>query len=112
MAYAAKKYLDKTEGMLINFTSSSYTRGRGNYALYSSSKAAIVNLTQALSDEWDRVRVNCVNPERTKTPMRVENFGYEDPSTLLDAKTVAVKTLKLALSNYSGIILDVKNNGK
>ncbi len=111
VAYAAKKYLDKTEGMLINFTSSSYTRGRANYALYSSSKAAIVNLTQALSDEWERVGVNCVNPERTNTPMRVENFGYEDPATLLDAKIVAIKTLKLALSRYSGIVLDVKNDG-
>lgn len=112
VAYTSKKYLDKTEGMLINFTSSSYTRGRANYALYSSSKAAIVNLTQALSDEWECVRVNCVNPERTKTSMRVENFGYEDPATLLDAKIVAIKTLKLALSRYSGIVLDVKNDGK
>ena len=112
VAYASKKHLEATQGMLINFTSSSYTRGRANYALYSSSKAAIVNLTQALSDEWERVRVNCVNPERTKTPMRVENFGYEDPATLLDAKTVALKTLKLALSRYSGIVLDVRNDGK
>jgi len=112
VAYASKKYLDKSEGMLINFTSSSYTRGRANYALYSSSKAAIVNLTQALSDEWERVSVNCVNPERTNTPMRVENFGYEDAATLLDAKIVAVKTLKLALSRYSGIVLDVRNDGK
>ena len=109
VAYATKKYLNKTNGMLINFTSSSYTRGRANYALYSSSKSAIVNLTQALSDEWEYIKVNCINPERTNTPMRTENFGYEEPSTLLDSKSVAQKTLKLALSRYSGIILDVKN---
>ena len=108
VTYASKKYLQKTKGMIINFASSSYIRGRANYALYSSSKAAIVNLIQALSDEWEDVKVNCINPERTKTPMREENFGYEDPLTLLDPKIVAIKTLKLALTNFSGIILDVK----
>src|SRR5690606_7286328 len=39
-------------GSLLLFTSSSYTRGRGGYSLYSSAKAAVVNLTQALADEW------------------------------------------------------------
>ena len=50
--------------------SSSYTRGRSGYSLYSSAKAAVVNLTQALADEWsgEGVKVNCVNPERTATP--------------------------------------------
>jgi len=108
IAYLTKNILSKTNGMLINFASSSYTRGRANYALYSSSKAGIVNLTQALSDEWDNVKVNCINPERTKTPMREKNFGYESPDTLLNADVVAIKTLKLALTNLSGIILDVK----
>ena len=69
----------ETQGSLLLFTSSSYTRGRSGYSLYSSAKAATVNLTQALADEWagDRVRVNCVNPERTATPMRTKAFGQE-----------------------------------
>jgi 2-C-methyl-D-erythritol 4-phosphate cytidylyltransferase len=110
IAYAAKPYLQKTKGMLINFSSSSYTRGRANYALYSSTKAAVVNLTQALSEEWseDNICVNCINPERTLTPMRIKNFGIEPPETLMDPKTVAEKTLKTALSNVSGMIIDVK----
>jgi 2-C-methyl-D-erythritol 4-phosphate cytidylyltransferase len=108
VAYLSKPILEKTKGMLINFASSSYTRGRANYALYSSSKAAIVNLTQALSEEWENIRVNCINPERTKTPMREKNFGYESEDTLLKAKDVAIKTLKVALSDISGIVVDVK----
>jgi len=108
IAYLVKPYLEKTKGMLINFASSSYTRGRANYVLYSSSKAAIVNLTQALSEEWKNIRVNCISPERTKTPMREKNFGYEPEDTLLDPKEVAIKTLKVALSDISGIIVDVK----
>ena len=41
----------------------------------------IVNLTQALADEWasSGVRVNCVNPERTGTPMRTKAFSEEPP---------------------------------
>jgi len=108
VAYASKKYLQKRNGMLINFASSSYTRGRAYYALYSSSKAAVVNFTQALSEEWNNIRVNCVNPERTKTPMREKNFGYEKTNTLLDPKIVSEKTLKLMLSDFDGIVLDVK----
>jgi len=108
IAYLLKPYLEKTKGVLINFASSSYTRGRANYALYSSSKAAIVNLTQALSEEWNNIRVNCISPERTDTLMRKNNFGYEDVNTLLNPEYVAMKTLQLALSNVTGVVLDIK----
>ena len=45
-------HLRRSRGSLLYFTSSSYTRGRSGYSLYSSAKAAVVNLTQALADEW------------------------------------------------------------
>ena len=51
-------YLAKSHGGLLLFTSSSYTRGRAMYSLYSSSKAAIVNLVQALSEEWKSYNEN------------------------------------------------------
>ena len=78
-------HLAASKGALLLFTSSSYTRGRSGYSLYSSAKAATVNLTQALADEWADagVRVNCINPERTATPMRTKAFGQEAPGTLL-----------------------------
>ena len=106
------KYLQQSKGELLFFTSSSYTRGRANYSLYSSSKAAVVNFTQALSSEWDSfgVRVNCINPERTQTPMRVRNFGKEDPQTLLSAKKVAEVTLNVLEKNSTGQIVDIKND--
>ncbi|MGL5824327.1 MAG: 2-C-methyl-D-erythritol 4-phosphate cytidylyltransferase, partial [Nocardioides sp.] len=44
--------LQAVHGSFLLFTSSSYTRGRSGYSLYSSAKAATVNLTQALADEW------------------------------------------------------------
>lgn len=103
-------YLEASKGCAIFFTSSSYTRGRAMYSLYSSLKAAIVNFVQALSEEWfdSGIRVNCINPERTKTPMRVKNFGNEPEGTLLDPRTVAVASVKTLLSPMTGEVIDVK----
>jgi 2-C-methyl-D-erythritol 4-phosphate cytidylyltransferase len=103
-------HLRATRGSLLLFTSSSYTRGRGGYSLYSSAKAAVVNLTQALADEWshDGVRVNCVNPERTATPMRTRAFGAEPAGSLLTSSAVAETALGVLVSSWTGHIVDVR----
>ena len=100
--------------MLLNFTSSSYTRGRAFYALYSSTNAAIVNFTQALAEEWinDGIKVNCINPERTATPMRTANFGIEPFELLLNAEQVARVSLKALFSQKTGIVIDVRKDGR
>ena len=103
-------HLAESAGSLLLFTSSSYTRGRSHYSLYSSAKAAVVNLTQALADEWAMagVRVNCVNPERTSTPMRARAFGAEPPGTLLSSEAVASRSLDVMLSNQTGHVIDIR----
>ena len=110
VARAAHHYLKETGGHLLLFTSSSYTRGRAGYSLYSSTKAAVVNLTQALADEWagDGIRVNCVNPERTQTPMRTRAFGEEPAGTLLPARDVGLASLDVLLSEQTGQVVDVR----
>jgi len=110
VAKASYEYLKQTKGMLLFFTSSSYTRGRGEYAAYSSTKAGVVNLTQALDEEFfkDGIRVNCINPSRTLTPMRVKNFGNEPKESLLEAKDVAKKALMILTKEISGQIIDIK----
>ncbi len=107
---ASIKYLKKTKGSIVFFTSSSYTRGRAGYSIYSSSKSAIVNYAQALSDELAKysIKVNIINPERTKTPMREKAFGKEDESTLLSAEFVAFHTINVALSEYTGHVFDIR----
>lgn len=114
IAKLAHDYLKQTKGSLIFFTSSSYTRGRALYSVYSSTKAAIVNLAQSLSEEWskDGIKVNVINPERTATPMRFENFGKEPENTLLSPELVAKCTLNTILSDYTGQIIDVKKIAK
>ncbi|MCH9739441.1 MAG: bifunctional cytidylyltransferase/SDR family oxidoreductase [Epsilonproteobacteria bacterium] len=103
-------YLEESRGGLLNFTSSSYTRGRQNYSLYSSTKSAMVNLTQALGEElsFKGVRVNCINPERTQTPMRIANFGNEPANTLLSSMEVAYSSINTLLADFTGQVVDVR----
>lgn len=110
VAKESYEYLKESSGSLLLYTSSSYTRGRSFYSTYSATKAAIVNLVQALSEEWleDRIRINCINPERTKTPMRVSNFGIEPEGSLLCAENVAIASINTLVSNLTGEVVDVK----
>jgi ribitol-5-phosphate 2-dehydrogenase (NADP+) / D-ribitol-5-phosphate cytidylyltransferase len=110
IAHQVYPYLKESKGNLTFFTSSSYTRGRSGYALYSATKAGIVNLTQALSEEWQSsdIRVNAINPQRTNTPMRVNSFGDEPEETLLTSESVAKATLLSISSDVSGQTIDVK----
>lgn len=107
---AAHKYLKQSGGQVLLFTSSSYTRGRANYGVYSASKAAVVNLTQSLAEEWaeDGVTINCVSPQRTNTPMRKGAFGEEPIDSLLGPESVAAVSLKVLDSDMTGQIVSVR----
>ena len=113
VARAAYPHLLATRGSLLFFTSSSYTRGRAFYSVYSATKAAVVNLTQALAEEWmdEGIRVNCINPERTRTPMRVQNFGVEPEETLLSAERVADVSVRALAAQVTGHVIDVRRPG-
>jgi 2-C-methyl-D-erythritol 4-phosphate cytidylyltransferase len=112
LAQVFHPHLAVTRGSMLLFTSSSYTRGRSGYSLYSSAKAATVNLTQALADEWagDGVRINCVNPERTATPMRTKAFGKEPAGSLLESEAVARTSLDVLVSDFTGHVIDVRRD--
>ena len=113
VAKASIPYLLKTKGCILLFASSSYTRGRALYSTYSSTKAGIVNLTQALSEELyqDGIRINVINPERTATPMRYKSFGKEPEGSLLAPEKVAEACLNTLLSDYTGQVIDVRRKG-
>ena len=112
VAKASIPYLKETKGCLLMFASSSYTRGRSMYSTYSSTKAGIVNLAQALAEELvsDNIRVNVINPERTATPMRFKVFGNEPEGSLLSPEKVAEKSIKVLLSDLTGQVVDVRRN--
>lgn len=96
-------------GSLMFVGSSSYTRGRGGYAAYSSSKAALVNFCQALSEEVadENIQVNLVSPGRVHTPLRFRNFGKEAPETLLEPEAVAQVIIQALAMQTTGSIFEV-----
>lgn len=110
VAKAAIPFLRETKGGLLFVGSSSYTRGRGGYAAYSSSKAALVNFVQALAEELsqDHIQVNVINPGRVRTSMRLRNFGQEPPESLLDPDYVAAEMIKALLMDTSGSVFEVR----
>lgn len=112
VAKAAIPYLKESKGSMQLYASSSYTRGRSMYSTYSSTKAAIVNLVQALAEELacDDIRVNVINPERCATPMRFKAFGKEPDGSLLKPEKVAEASLKTLLSDLTGQVIDVKRD--
>lgn len=95
LLYSCRAAQIKPGGHIINLSSSSFTRGRKSYTLYSSTKAAIVNFTQGLAEERPDLHINTVVPQRTATPMRTENFPDESPDTLLSPIEVAKNILSL-----------------
>lgn len=67
----ALPYLKKTQGCIINIGSTSGLVGYAGGAAYCASKAALVMLTKVMALELARyrIRVNCICPGATKTPM-------------------------------------------
>ena len=112
VAKASIPFLQESKGSMLLFTSSSYTRGRAMYSTYSSTKAGIVNLVQALAEELacDGIKINAINPERTATPMRFKAFGKEPEGSLLQPEKVAEASLKTLLSNLTGQVIDVRRD--
>lgn len=99
----------QTGGHIINIASSSYSRGRKEYPIYSAAKAAVVNFTQALAESKPELCVNVIVPQRTNTALRRANFPNESESTLLHPREIAEKIAALLHSSQvSGTILEVR----
>ena len=56
------------------------------------------------------IRVNAVSPERTKTPMRLRNFGPEPDETLLDPGAVAYVVLLVSQMGFTGQVVGVRKS--
>jgi 2-C-methyl-D-erythritol 4-phosphate cytidylyltransferase len=102
-------FKQQKSGSLMFVGSSSYTRGRGGYAAYSSSKAALVNFAQALAEELGPygVRVNVASPGRVETGLRYRNFGKEPEGSLLKPDYVAEKIARAMAMETTGSIFEI-----
>ncbi|MDN3504943.1 MAG: 2-C-methyl-D-erythritol 4-phosphate cytidylyltransferase [Rhabdochlamydiaceae bacterium] len=99
--YSCKYAQIKKGGHILNIGSSVYSKGRSHFAIYSSSKAALVNFSEALAEENPDLFVNVLSPCRTNTPMRRKSFPNECVDTLLTPTQVAEKARDILLSKVS-----------
>lgn len=78
--------LKKSDDASIVFTSSGVGRkGRAYWGAYAVSKFGTEGLSEVLADELadsSNIRVNCINPGRTRTAMRRAAYPAEDPAAL------------------------------
>lgn len=109
LIFSSKYAQIKEKGHIVNIASSSYSKGRKNYAIYSAAKAAVVNFTQGLAEERLDLCINALIPQRTNTTMRQTHFPHEDPSTLLSPEAVAESILNLLQQDaVTGSIIEVR----
>jgi len=117
-------YLKKTNGTIINNSSSVAFKGVANRAAYTASKGAVLALTRAMAADYieDNIRVNAICPGTTNTPSLADRLSkYEDPEEartqfiarqkmkrLGNPEEIAEGVLFLALNEFStGISLSI-----
>jgi|TARA_B110000090_G_C13257456_1_gene398955 Tropinone reductase 1 len=78
--------LKDTKGCVVNISSVAGIRSSGTGSIYAATKGAMVQLTRALACEWGGhgIRVNCVCPWMTFTPLLKEAVK-NDPSQIAEA---------------------------
>ena len=78
--------LDASGDASVIFTSSGVgRRARAFWGAYAVSKFGTEGLMQVLAAETEgagRIRVNCINPGRARTPMRASAYPAEDPTSV------------------------------
>ncbi len=67
--------LEQAKGSVVNIASVHATATKPGFVCYATSKAALVGMTRVLAvDLGPRVRVNCISPAATATPMLLAGF--------------------------------------
>ncbi len=91
----------------VVFTTSSVGRhGRAFWGAYAVSKFGIEGLSQVLAEETTgstRIRVNAINPGRTRTAMRRQAYPGEDPATLPEPQSLMGPYLYLMGPDSRGV---------
>jgi NAD(P)-dependent dehydrogenase (short-subunit alcohol dehydrogenase family) len=102
-----------TDASMVFTTSGVGRRGRAFWGAYAASKFAVEGLSEVLADELDNtaIRVNTINPGRTRTQMRALAYPGEDPKTLPAPSDVTAPYLYLLgpdSRGQTGLRIDVQ----
>jgi len=94
---------------IFNIASTAGVKGRAGWATYSSSKAALIALSQALREELLPLgtRVTCISPGRCATALRKVLAPNEDPTTIMQPQHVA--EVMVTLLSDVGHFIDSEN---
>lgn len=77
----------KKGGAIVNVASDAGRVGSSGEAVYSAAKGGVIAFTKAVAREMAQqgIRVNCVSPGPTETPLLAENFGTEEGGRIIEA---------------------------
>ncbi|MGE8207374.1 SDR family oxidoreductase [Heyndrickxia sp. NPDC080065] len=103
------KFMKKTGGKILNVASTAGMTARPGWLAYASSKAAIISMSQTLSEELSEygILVYCISPGRCATELRKILAPDEDPTTIMQPEHVG-EVVENLLSD-TGICLDGQN---
>jgi short-subunit dehydrogenase len=103
------KYMKNTGGKILNVASTAGMTPRPGWLAYASSKAALISMSQTLSEELSEygILVYCISPGRCATDLRRILVPDEDQSKIMQPEHVA-EVVEHLLSN-TGICLDGQN---
>lgn len=109
-----KYFMAHQTGKPVRYTtigSSAYKSGRRDYMLYSSSKAALVNLVQGAQEyfDTDKFSVSLVNLPGVNSKMRRKAKNAANSSDLMTVEMAANKVIELGLLHESASCWDLSN---
>ena len=91
------KYMKNGGGKILNVASTAGMTPRPGWLSYASSKAAIISMSQTLTEELAEynIKMYCVSPGRCATELRKKLAPDEDPTTIMQPKEVAEVIVRL-----------------
>ncbi len=103
------KHMKSTGGKIINFASTAGMTPRPGWLAYAASKAAVISMSQTLSDELKEygIKVYCISPGRCATDLRKILAPEENPASIMQPESVAEFIANLL--SPQGDILDSQN---
>ncbi|WP_284139007.1 MULTISPECIES: SDR family oxidoreductase [unclassified Virgibacillus] len=103
------KWMKKNGGKILNVASTAGSSARPGWLAYASSKAALISISQTLSEELSDygILVYCISPGRCATELRKILAPDEDPTTIMQPSHVGEVVGHLL--SESGVCLDGQN---
>lgn len=94
---------------IINIASTAGITGRSGWLSYSSSKAALINMSEVMREELgpQGIDVVCLSPGRCATDLRSRLAPDEDPSSIMQPEQVA--TIVQLMTTETGKLLHSQN---